>query len=326
MTVEPSSSDGDARSMKVAVDDDAREDAKDATTRDDSCRSGASTTDDALAAFAHDELDRAKTTIARLRLEKHALVMGNKREGEARARAEVEARARAEAEAKALAAERGALTERERALRAFVEDKKAHDEALRRAREECARLTVALESERADMERAFAARTGAMRAECDARVAKAKKQAESTMTARMERSVKRILVQNRKMSDELRVQVNETDALHRRFAKANAEAESLRRRAAAADDVERERAELGAMRARDLRRAEEKITTLERGIRELMEAFETQKLEWERETNDLRRANDEEVTHLKRSLALKSRELVNIRRLAKEVVCHYEDL
>ena len=141
--------------MKVAVDDDAREDAKDATTRDDSCRSGASTTDDALAAFAHDELDRAKTTIARLRLEKHALVMGNKREGEARARAEVEARARAEAEAKALAAERGALTERERALRAFVEDKKAHDEALRRAREECARLTVALESERADMERAF---------------------------------------------------------------------------------------------------------------------------------------------------------------------------
>ena len=83
MTVEPSSSDGDARSMKVAVDDDAREDAKDATTRDDSCRSGASTTDDALAAFAHDELDRAKTTIARLRLEKHALVMGNKREGEA---------------------------------------------------------------------------------------------------------------------------------------------------------------------------------------------------------------------------------------------------
>jgi len=40
----------------------------------------------------------------------------------------------------------------------------------------------------------------------------------------------------------------------------------------------------------------------------------------------LRRANDEEVTHLKRSLALKSRELVNIRRLAKEVVCHYEDL
>jgi hypothetical protein len=112
MTVEPSSSDGDARSMNVAVDDDAREDAKDATTRDDSCRSGASTTDDALAAFAHDELDRAKTTIARLRLEKHALVMGNKREGEARARAEVEARARAEAEAKALAAERGALTER----------------------------------------------------------------------------------------------------------------------------------------------------------------------------------------------------------------------
>ena len=37
--------------------------------------------------------------------------MGNKREGEARARAEVEARARAEAEAKALAAERGALLE-----------------------------------------------------------------------------------------------------------------------------------------------------------------------------------------------------------------------
>lgn len=280
----------------------------------------------ALGGYARASLERAKARAAALELENHALVVANRREvTAAEARVADERRGLEETRAR-LAREREALTEREGRLRAFADDRAAHDAELARVKEECARLTTVLEKERAEMERTLAARLGATRAECDARVTRAKEVAESTMTARMERSVKRILAQNRKMADELRVQVSETDALHRRLEQANDEATSLRRRAAVAEQVEKERAELGALRAKEMRKADEKIAALECGIRDIMEAFETQKREWENETKALRSANEEEVAHLKRSIALKSRELTNIKKLAREVICHYEDV
>lgn len=279
-----------------------------------------------LGGYARAALERAEARAAALELEKHALVAASRREASAaEARLESERRGVEETRAR-LAREGEALTEREGRLRAFADDRAAYDAELARVKEECARLTSALANERAEMERTLAARLGATRAECDARVTRAKEIAESTMTARMERSVKRILAQNRKMADELRVQVSETDALHRRLEQAKDEAASLRRRAAVAEQVEKERAELGAMRAKEMRKAEEKIAALESGIRDIMEAFETQKQEWENDTKAMRSTNEEEVAHLKRSLALKSKELTNIRRLAREVICHYEDV
>lgn len=68
--------------------------------------------------------------------------------------------------------------------------------------------------------------------------------------------------------------MNEIDALYRRFVKANVEAESLRRRAVAVDDVECECVEFGVMWVRDLWWVEEKIMMFECGICEFMEVFE----------------------------------------------------
>lgn len=300
---------------------------RDGSRRDEKWNKDDDTEDEsAVTAFAHRELERFRARAASLELANRDLVVA-KRRAEAQAEARVEKERRGlKAERDALEAERVELTEREQRLKAFASDRASYENELALARGECERLTATLATERAEMERSFAARMGETRAECDARVQRTKETAESTMTARMERSVKRILAQNRKMSEELRVQVSETDALHQRYETASDEAESLRRRVVVMEDVERERAELDAMRAKEMRKADEKIVTLERGIRELMEAFETQKAEWEREASEARSICEEEVAHLRRSLALKSRELTNIRRLAKEVVCHYEDV
>ena len=48
----------------------------------------------------------------------------------------------------------------------------------------------------------------------------------------------------------------------------------------------------------------------------MSKAYEAGREAWTRE---------EEVGHLRRALEVKSRELDTVRRLAKEVVCHYED-
>ena len=95
--------------------------------------------------------------------------------------------------------------------------------------------------------------------------------------------------------------------------------------ATAAEDAERERDVVGAMRGREMRRAEAKIRALERGVREVSKAYDAGREAWTREREAARRAREEEVGHLRRALEVKSRELDTVRRLAKEVVCHYED-
>ena len=218
-----------------------------------------------------------------------------------------------------------ALTERE----ARVEALETENEGLRGAcgwlEAENARLEADLAGKRTEMEREMAARVGATKRECDERVRRVKKQVESTIDRRMDGSIRRILAQNRKMADELRLHVAETDALQRQYAKATSECQRLARRVAVTEGLEREYAERGAARAKEMKLANEKIEVLENGVRELMDAFESQKLDWQNQMRALKDANEEEVRHLKRSLAVKSRELVNVRRLAKEVVCYYED-
>ena len=218
-----------------------------------------------------------------------------------------------------------ALTEREARVGALETENEGLRGACGRLKAENARLEADLAGKRTEMEREMAARVGATKRECDERVRRVKKQVESTIDRRMDGSIRRILAQNRKMADELRLHVAETDALQRQYAKATSECQRLARRVAMTEGLEREYAERGASRAKEMKLANEKIQVLENGVRELMDAFESQKLDWQNERRALKDANEEEVRHLKRSLAVKSRELVNVRRLAKEVVCYYED-
>ena len=194
-----------------------------------------------------------------------------------------------------------------------------------RAREEISRLTRQMERERAHERRERAVKIGEILEESNAREREASREAEGRAQARMERSVKRIVARHDRMRDELRTQASASDALQRRLEAVTAEATRLRERATAAEDAERERDVVGAMRGREMRRAEAKIRALERGVREVSKAYDAGREAWTREREAARRAREEEVGHLRRALEVKSRELDTVRRLAKEVVCHYED-
>jgi len=264
--------------------------------------------------YACEELERKTTRIAALEKALSAARRGMVEEERKRRGAE---RAPREADE--------ALTEREARVGALETENEGLRGACGRLEAENARLEADLAGKRTEMEREMAARVGATKRECDERVRRVKKQVESTIDRRMDGSIRRILAQNRKMADELRLHVAETDALQRQYAKATSECQRLARRVAMTEGLEREYAERGAARAKEMKLANEKIEVLENGVRELMDAFESQKLDWQNEMRALKDANAEEVRHLKRSLAVKTRELVNVRRLAKEVVCYYED-
>ena len=201
----------------------------------------------------------------------------------------------------------------------------ARDDALARARDEISRLTAQMTRERGLASRAHAAKIGELRRESDARERDARRAAMDRAEARMERSVKRIVARHDAMRDELRTQASTSDVLQAKCEAATREATRLRARATAAEEAERERDAVGAMRARELRRAEAKIEALERGVWEVTRAFDAGRAAWRREREAARRASEEEVAHLRRALEVKSRELDTVRKLAKEVVCHYED-
>jgi chromosome segregation ATPase len=269
-----------------------------------------------LSEYVCEELERKTTRVAALENALNAARRGMLEEERKRRAAE---RAREDAR------EDEALTERKARVGALETENEGLRGACGRLEAENARLEADLSGMREDMEREMAARVGATKRECDERVRRVKKQVESTIDRRMDGSIRRILAQNRKMADELRLHVAETDALQRQYAKATSECQRLAQRVAMTEGLEREYAERGASRAKEMKLAHEKIQVLEDGVRELIDAFESQKIDWQNEMRALKDANEEEVRHLKRSLAVKSRDLVNVRRLAKEVVCYYED-
>ena len=284
----------------------------------------------ALDRFMSRELEKKTIAIARLELDVSELRRRTASEAKARAHAletqKNEHEREREVREAAWTRERDALTERLNAARSFSESKAAHDEEVSALQCEVKRLNGVISTQREEMERELLARVGALKRECDERVERARKHAEATMDRKMDQSVKRILAQNRKMADELRLHVAETDVLQRQYVKTSAECRRLAQRAEMSEGLEREYAERGAERAREMKNANEKISTLERGIQELMDAFEAQKSEWKTQMTALRVSAEDEADQLKRALTLKSRELTNIRRLAKEVVCYYEDV
>jgi len=278
---------------------------------------------DAMVTYAMDACEEARRVVARLSLENDAL---RRRRHRRRLEDGTDGETEEEGERDKNTTARDDRAASVRALEeTHAREITARDDALARARDEISRLTAQMTRERGLASRAHAAKIGELRRESDARERDARREAMDRAEARMERSVKRIVARHDAMRDELRTQASASDVLQARCEAATREATRLRARATAAEEAERERDAVGAMRARELRRAEAKIEALERGVREVTRAFDAGRAAWRRERETARRASEEEVAHLRRALEVKSRELDTVRKLAKEVVCHYED-
>ena len=109
----------------------------------------------------------------------------------------------------------GALKSELEALRDFKERKMEIEDQMERLRVECEELRAGQAARAAELERKFIEQNTKLKKEYEQKLEDLKKSAEEDIDERLDASVKRILQQNRRMAEELRLHVQETDELQR---------------------------------------------------------------------------------------------------------------
>jgi F0F1-type ATP synthase membrane subunit b/b' len=187
-------------------------------------------------------------------------------------------------------------------------------------------LKERLESQRTDLERYYLEVNTKMRKEYEQRMEELKKSAEEEVDERLDASVKRILQQNRRMAEELKIHVQETDVLTHEVKILEAERQRLTREVALKNELEGGYAKRGAQQAGVIKEAQGKILALDASMQQLMEDFENERVGILRTTQSQVSDAQAEAEALRRLVKLKTRELKNVRRLAQEVLLQRSDV
>ena len=193
-------------------------------------------------------------------------------------------------------------------------------------REENQGLRAQQDAALTQLERKFTEQATRTKKEYEARLAALKKSSEEDIDERLDASVKRILQQNRRMAEELRLHVTETDELQRARDSLLEEKKRLAREVDIKGEMEAQFAKRGSRQAKEISAANAKIRALERSLGQLTREFarEREALASKRKAEA---ANTQtELDDLRRLVSLKSRELKKIRRIANEVVRQRSDV
>ncbi|XRB07516.1 flagellar/basal body protein [Pycnococcus provasolii] len=207
-----------------------------------------------------------------------------------------------------------------RSIRDFKERQQEVESEMARLREENEDLRQSQEARAAELERRFIEQNTKQKKEYERRLEELKKASEEDVDERLDASVKRILQQNRRMAEELRLHVQETDGLTRERRMLEEENTRLTRELTLRREVEEQFAKRGSKQARDIKDARARVESLEKSLGQMARDFDSERTE--RSENHMRAIADKDtdVEGLRRLVKLRTRELKNIRRLAQQVV------
>ncbi|KAF6252093.1 flagellar/basal body protein [Scenedesmus sp. NREL 46B-D3] len=199
--------------------------------------------------------------------------------------------------------------------------RRAESEAgLAALREETVGLREALDAQRAQLERHYAGLHAKMRKEYEQRLEELKRSQEEELEERLDAGVKRILAANRRLAEELRLHVTESNALQAELKLLQAERGTLSREVALKQQLELGWAARAGQQAAALKQAQAKAATLEQSLQQVLSDFARERAGVVARAQAQVTAAGGEVDALRRLLRLKGRELQQLRRLAQQVL------
>lgn len=211
-------------------------------------------------------------------------------------------------------------------LKEFKERQMEIEAEMERLREDNEELRQAQEAKAAELERKFIEQNTKLKKEYEQKLEELKKSSEEDIDERLDASVKRILQQNRRMAEELRLHVQETDELQREKRLLEDEKKRLMREVEIKREMEEQYAKRGSKQSREIRENAQKVASLEKSLGQMMKDFEGERSALKTQSKEELDAAKVEQNGLRRLLKLKTRELNNIRRLAQEVVRQRSDV
>jgi hypothetical protein len=172
----------------------------------------------------------------------------------------------------------------------------------------------------AQMERKFFEEKAKLQREAKQMLAEIKKSSQEEAVERLDASTKKVLFENRRMAEELRLQVQETDELQKLSRKRDDENKRLRRDVELNEDALKEYAKTGFRQTREIKDLAAKVKSLERSLGQVVKEYE-RKAQLVADAHDRRSQELElESSGMRQLLRLKSKELANVKRLAQLIL------
>ena len=166
------------------------------------------------------------------------------------------------------------------------------------------------------LERKFLEEKNRLQKEYKQMLAEMKKSSQEEAVERLDSSTKKILFENRRMAEELRLQVAETDSLQKTKKVLEEEGKKLRREVALNEQSVKEYAKQGFRQSKEIKELSAKVKGLERSLSQSVHQFEKEK-DTLSQTGGRRLAEAELDTQgLRQLVRLKSKELSHMKRLA----------
>jgi len=207
-----------------------------------------------------------------------------------------------------------------RELKEFKERKAQLEEKLEQGQQE--RQDMAHEHKLAldSMERKFLEEKGRLQKEYKQMLAEMKKTSQEEAVERLDSSTKKILFENRRMAEELRLQVQETDELQKSKRTLEEENKKLRREVQLNEQSVKEYAKQGFRQSKEIKELSAKVKSLERSLSNSVREFE-------REKDSITQADRKKIAEaeldsagLRQLVRLKTKELGHIKRLATVIL------
>ena len=218
------------------------------------------------------------------------------------------------------------LTSELRSVKQFKDRKKQVELEMNLLKEENTSTKKQQENQLLELERKYVDQNTKLKKDYEQRLEELKRSAEENIDERLDASVKRILQQNKRMAEELRLHVQQTDELQRQRDSLEEEKIDLSRELEIKTEIEQEFALRGSQQQRQIKKANEKIVSLERTLAQVFEQFNKQRGASEQQSKQDTQALRAEIGSLKRALALKTRELKHIRKLSQAVLTQRSDV
>jgi hypothetical protein len=221
---------------------------------------------------------------------------------------------------KQLENEMGQLHKELQTLQDFKERKATLEAGLEQERRERLELEENHKEAIAQMERKFFEEKGKLQREAKQMLAEIKKSSQEEAVERLDASTKKVLFENRRMAEELRLQVQETDELQKLSRKRDEENKRLRREVELNEDGLKEYAKQGFRQTREIKDLAAKVKSLERSLGQVVADYE-RKAQLAAETHEQQgKELVLESNGMRHLLKLKSKELANVKRLAQLIL------
>ena len=206
------------------------------------------------------------------------------------------------------------------AIQTFKNTKVQYEEEKEALKDEIDQLREGEDIRLSELERKFIEQNNEQKVEFEQKIEHLKRNAEADIDERLDASMKRILQQNRKLAEELHMHVQETSVLQRNKKRLEEENRVLTRELDIKKEAEQEYAKRGLKQAQELKDTSKKIQMLEKSLSQTVDELKGEKETLRKKGEKERRELQSEIEMCRRALKLKTRELKNIRKLAREVL------